>query len=118
MEDIVLVLDAMGVIYTAADDVEELLVPFVKERGGIADTAGTPPSGELTRFATPAEKLDLQKQWDSKHSSHPVDVHANCGRLASSLTTLVSNPDPTDTQSGCRIVCRRVSGIQSGYGPK
>lgn len=34
----VLVLDAMGVIYTAADDVAELLVPFVTERGGLSDS--------------------------------------------------------------------------------
>lgn len=30
----VIALDAMGVIYRAADDVEELLVPFVAEHGG------------------------------------------------------------------------------------
>jgi putative hydrolase of the HAD superfamily len=32
-----LVLDAMGVIYRADDDVAELLVPFVGERGGTTD---------------------------------------------------------------------------------
>ncbi len=32
-----LVLDAMGVIFAAADDVVELLCPFVHEQGGIAD---------------------------------------------------------------------------------
>lgn len=37
--DTVLVLDAMGVIYTAADDVAELLVPFINANGGIADAA-------------------------------------------------------------------------------
>ena len=35
----VLVLDAMGVIYRSADDVAELLVPFVREHGGSRDTA-------------------------------------------------------------------------------
>jgi putative hydrolase of the HAD superfamily len=34
----VLVLDAMGVIYRSADDVSELLVPFVREHGGSRDT--------------------------------------------------------------------------------
>lgn len=34
----VLVLDAMGVIYRSADDVAELLVPFVREHGGSRDT--------------------------------------------------------------------------------
>lgn len=33
----VVVLDAMGVIYQAADDVAELLVPFCRARGGEAD---------------------------------------------------------------------------------
>jgi len=33
----ILVLDAMGVIYMAGDDVAELLCPFVHENGGIAD---------------------------------------------------------------------------------
>jgi FMN phosphatase YigB (HAD superfamily) len=37
MNKIVLVLDAMGVIYQAADDVAELLVPFVAEHGGTRD---------------------------------------------------------------------------------
>lgn len=32
-----LVLDAMGVIFSAADDVAELLIPFVRETGGISD---------------------------------------------------------------------------------
>ncbi|MCV6609132.1 MAG: hypothetical protein OIF55_00005, partial [Amphritea sp.] len=34
-----IVLDAMGVIFKAADDVAELLVPFVKESGGELDEA-------------------------------------------------------------------------------
>lgn len=33
----ILALDAMGVIYEACDDVTELLVPFIEERGGIRD---------------------------------------------------------------------------------
>ena len=39
MNDTILVLDAMGVIYTAADDIAELLVPFVLENGGLSDGA-------------------------------------------------------------------------------
>ena len=31
------VLDAMGVVFRAADDVAELLVPFVRSRGGVED---------------------------------------------------------------------------------
>jgi phosphoglycolate phosphatase-like HAD superfamily hydrolase len=30
-------LDAMGVVFSAADDVVELLIPFVRERGGVAN---------------------------------------------------------------------------------
>jgi len=33
----ILVLDAMGVIYPFADDVVELLIPFIKEKGGTQD---------------------------------------------------------------------------------
>jgi hypothetical protein len=32
------VLDAMGVIYSAGDDVKDLLCPFILEKGGIMDT--------------------------------------------------------------------------------
>ena len=35
----VLVLDAMGVLYSAADDVAELLVPFCREHGSVVDTS-------------------------------------------------------------------------------
>lgn len=34
-----LVLDAMGVIFAAADDVAELLIPFIRSAGGEADAA-------------------------------------------------------------------------------
>lgn len=35
----VLVLDAMGVIYRVGDDVADLLVPFIRESGGVDDAA-------------------------------------------------------------------------------
>ena len=35
--DKILVLDAMGVVYQSCDDVEELLVPFIKEKGSNID---------------------------------------------------------------------------------
>jgi putative hydrolase of the HAD superfamily len=34
----ILALDAMGVIYEVGDDVADLLIPFIRERGGRADT--------------------------------------------------------------------------------
>lgn len=37
MKGLILVLDAMGVIYEAADDVAELLMPFIAEKGGRED---------------------------------------------------------------------------------
>jgi HAD superfamily hydrolase (TIGR01509 family) len=33
----VVILDAMGVIYSVGDDVTDLLCPFIKEKGGISD---------------------------------------------------------------------------------
>ena len=33
----ILVLDAMGVVYQSCDDVEELLVPFIREKGSNID---------------------------------------------------------------------------------
>ncbi|MCL1922605.1 MAG: hypothetical protein FWG15_01830 [Propionibacteriaceae bacterium] len=35
----VLALDAMGVIYRHADDVEELLIPYLRDRGCVVPTA-------------------------------------------------------------------------------
>jgi HAD superfamily hydrolase (TIGR01509 family) len=35
----ILLLDAMGVIYRVGDDVPDLLVPFIREKGGIDDSA-------------------------------------------------------------------------------
>jgi len=35
----VLVLDAMGVVYRVGDDVNDLLIPFVREHGGIDDAS-------------------------------------------------------------------------------
>jgi len=35
----VLVLDAMGVIYSARDDVKDLLCPFIAEKDGSKDTS-------------------------------------------------------------------------------
>lgn len=35
----ILVLDAMGVIYSVGDDVRDLLCPFIAEKGGSTDTS-------------------------------------------------------------------------------
>ena len=53
MTNIVLVLDAIGVIYNSADDVAELLVPLVVKRGGIDDPE------EISRLYTLASLGEL-----------------------------------------------------------
>ncbi|MCY4129304.1 MAG: HAD-IA family hydrolase [Gammaproteobacteria bacterium] len=54
-----IVLDAMGVIYRARDDVEELLVPFIRSHGSSIDT------GELNILYEKASlgQLDVDEFW-------------------------------------------------------
>jgi putative hydrolase of the HAD superfamily len=54
-----LVLDAMGVIYRAADDVAELLVPFIGERGGTTDVRAI----ERAYHAASLGLLDPDRFW-------------------------------------------------------
>ena len=56
MTDSVLVLDAMGVIYSSSDDVAELLIPFVVKTGGIRDP------GEISRQYTLASLGELDAE--------------------------------------------------------
>lgn len=44
------VLDAMGVIYSAADDVAELLIPFVRASGGTVDAEGIKFTPSTTHY--------------------------------------------------------------------
>jgi len=48
MNDIALILDAMGVIYSCGDDVGELLVPFLRDQGGQSNL------DKVRRFYVPA----------------------------------------------------------------
>ena len=59
MDTIVLVLDAMGVIYEAADDVAELLEPFIVQNGG------TRKSETVQELYTAASlgKIDAKEFW-------------------------------------------------------
>ena len=59
MDNIVLVLDAMGVIYEAADDVAELLVPFIAQNGG---TRNSETVQELYSSASLGE-IDAKEFW-------------------------------------------------------
>lgn len=76
MKKIVLVLDAMGVIYQSADDVVELLGPFIKSRRGSVDmdTVETlytrASSGELTAsqfWDAVGVAPDLEREYLAQH---------------------------------------------------
>jgi putative hydrolase of the HAD superfamily len=65
----VLALDAMGVIYEVGDDVADLLIPFIRERGGLADplqiealyeeaSLGRLPAGEFWRRVSLSHELE------------------------------------------------------------
>jgi len=76
----VVVLDAMGVIYNAGDDVGELLIPFAREKGCLL------PDGEITkaytecslgnftsaefwkRLGMPGRGRDLDRQYLKRHT--------------------------------------------------
>lgn len=74
------VLDAMGVIFEAADDVEELLVPFVAEHGGNIEN-GTVQSAYLQAslgnigpdefWTTVGLSPDLEDAYLNKHRLNP-----------------------------------------------
>lgn len=88
MKDTVLVLDAMGVIYTAADDVAELLVPFVVENGGISDAAAI--AHHYTRASL--GEIDTATFWHAvKVSPHAEDEYLSRHRLADGLLTFLDN---------------------------
>jgi putative hydrolase of the HAD superfamily len=58
-----LVLDAMGVIYAAADDVVELLNPFIHENGGITDD----PRIEVLYHEASLGRLSASQFWEEVH---------------------------------------------------
>ena len=72
------VLDAMGVLYRQADDVEALLIPFVRERGGIDDplairgryvdaSLGRHTTSELwSLLGVPGEAAELDRSYTAR----------------------------------------------------
>ena len=89
MDDTVLVLDAMGVIYTAADDVAELLVPFVAERGGITDAAAI--ADQYTRASL--GQMSAADFWHAVQVSPDAeDAYLARHRLTDGLLTFLDNP--------------------------
>ena len=89
----ILVLDAMGVIYMAGDDVAELLCPFVHENGGIADNGRIEA---LPTCSAIASRMVWSSFWAKPNPEHPQSGVcpmtfqsglASCGN-DSSFTTL------------------------------
>jgi len=80
---LVVVLDAMGVIYKSGDDVGELLIPFAREKGcSLSDaditkiytecSLGRFTSAEFwNRLGIPAHKGDLDREYLQRHSLSP-----------------------------------------------
>jgi putative hydrolase of the HAD superfamily len=68
-EQCILVLDAMGVLYQAGDDVADLLVPFVRKQGGSTDAVVI---GEYYRAASLGE-LSSDAFWISVGLSPSVE---------------------------------------------
>ena len=62
----ILVLDAMGVIYSVGDDVRDLLYPFISEKGGCRDNSKIVELYRLTSLG----KMTSSEFW-SKSGIHP-----------------------------------------------
>jgi putative hydrolase of the HAD superfamily len=65
----VLVLDAMGVIYRVGDDVADLLVPFIREKGGIDDDAQI----EAAYLKASLGEIDAAEFWRRVHVSPDLE---------------------------------------------
>ncbi|HZZ30047.1 MAG TPA: HAD-IA family hydrolase [Pirellulales bacterium] len=88
MKKIVLVLDAMGVIYQSADDVVELLAPFIKNRGGIADLATV----EKLYVRASLGELTATQFWDAVGiPSHLEREYLSQHRLTEGLQAFLAN---------------------------
>ena len=88
MKKIVLVLDAMGVIYQSADDVVELLAPFIKNRGGVADLATV----EKLYIRASLGELTAAQFWDAAGiPSHVEQEYLAQHRLAEGLLAFLDN---------------------------
>ena len=61
-----LVLDAMGVIYQAGDDVEELLIPFIKKNNGITNKKEI----EKQYYKASMGEISSKKFWESVQINH------------------------------------------------
>jgi HAD superfamily hydrolase (TIGR01509 family) len=68
-EECILVLDAMGVLYQAGNDVADLLVPFVRKKGGSTDAVVI---GEYYRAASLGE-LSSRAFWTSVGLSPSIE---------------------------------------------
>lgn len=96
-------LDAMGVMYRARDDVAELLVPFVqRHRPSI-------PASEVTARYTEASlgRMDADAFWRSLGLSPGVeDDYLSAHRLTDGVLSLRWHETRTLTCGACRTTCR------------
>lgn len=82
-----LVLDAMGVIYKTHDDVRELLVPFIKEKGGITDTEKI----EELYYHTSLGKWPSYEFWRSVHIDYNLeDEYLSLHKLSDGLIEFIA----------------------------
>ncbi len=94
MKEIVLVLDAMGVIFRAGDDVAELLVPFVAHHEGLKDENAI---GELYDRASRGE-LTAAHLWEALRVPAALeDEYLSQHRLMPGLVKFLNDvPEPVD----------------------
>ena len=86
-----LVLDAMGVIFAAGDDVVELLCPFVHEQGGIVDDGRT----ESLYNDASLGRLSARRFWEEVHVDPALeDNYLRRHRLSIGLREFLRDAKP------------------------
>ncbi len=86
-----LVLDAMGVIYTAGDDVAELLCPFIHENGGVADDRRI----EALYHDASLGRLSASQFWEQVHLDPALEDAYLCRhRLSAGLLDFLCSAKP------------------------
>jgi HAD superfamily hydrolase (TIGR01509 family) len=94
MSGIVLVLDAMGAIFQAGDDVAELLVPFVAHHGGLKDERAV---GDLYDRASRGEMTAAQLWEGLRVPAALEDEYLLQHRLSDGFSEFLNDlPEPVD----------------------
>jgi putative hydrolase of the HAD superfamily len=93
-----LVLDAMGVIYEVGDDVADLLIPFIREKGGIENAEQI----EATYIEASLGRMDAHEFWRRVNVSPELeDEYLSRFRLSNGLLDLLQ----TASDRFERLVC-------------